>query len=165
MRQSRDHHVTVWRHMMSKGLKEEIVNIYEIASTCVKCYIVLLIISAQALWPNFEANLNPKLEKWHQPKLVCINYSYLLAWIYWVDFIQFYILTPMDYSPWFKRKIWPNLKTLKLERPHQLKVGVHSYFVNIYLHEFFEPIPFDSMFWPPWIIVHGLKGILAIFEN
>ena len=80
MRQSHDHRVTVWRSMVSKGLKEDKIN-YTLSNcqyrTCVKCYnTVLLIISAQAVRPNFKANLNLKLERWHPPKLVCIHVSH-----------------------------------------------------------------------------------------
>ena len=30
------------------------------------------------------------------------------------------------------------------------KIGVHAFDINPYLHEFFEPIPFDSIFSLPW---------------
>ena len=30
------------------------------------------------------------------------------------------------------------------------KIVVHAHYINLYLHEFFEPILFDSSFRPPW---------------
>ena len=33
------------------------------------------------------------------------------------------------------------------------KIDVHACYINAYLHEFFEPIPIDLTFWPPWTIV------------
>ena len=38
------------------------------------------------------------------------------------------------------------------------KIGVCIYYINACLHEFFEPIPIDSIFEKPWTIVHGRKG-------
>ena len=38
------------------------------------------------------------------------------------------------------------------------KIGVHACDINPYLHEFFEPILFDSIFLLPWTIAHGRKG-------
>ena len=43
------------------------------------------------------------------------------------------------------------------------KVGVHAFDINPYLHEFFEPIPINSIFSLPWTIVHGQKGIFGRF--
>ena len=37
------------------------------------------------------------------------------------------------------------------------KIVVHTFDINPYLHEFFKPILFDSIFSLPWTIVHGLK--------
>ena len=43
------------------------------------------------------------------------------------------------------------------------KIGVHTFDINPYLHEFFEPIPIDSIFLLPWTIVHGQKGKFGRF--
>ena len=43
------------------------------------------------------------------------------------------------------------------------KIGVHAFDINPYLHEFFEPIPIDSIFSLPWTIVHGQKGKFGRF--
>ena len=45
------------------------------------------------------------------------------------------------------------------------KIGVHALGINPYLHEFFEPIPIDSIFSQPWTIVHHLKGKFSRFEG
>ena len=68
----------------------------------------------------------------------------------------------MDYSPWSERDNWPFLKVeiiiSKIEEAAPTKIGVHAFDINPYLHDFFEPIPNNSIFWRPWTIVHGPKG-------
>ena len=52
----------------------------------------------------------------------------------------------MDYSPWSEREIWPFLKVAISPKPKRLtptKIGVHTFDMSLYLHEFFEPIPID----------------------
>ena len=52
----------------------------------------------------------------------------------------------MDYSPWSEREIWPFLKAAispKAEKTTLIKIGVYTFDINSYLHEFFEPIPID----------------------
>ena len=44
-----------------------------------------------------------------------------------------------------------------------IKIGVHSFDINPYLHKFFEPILIDSIFSLPWTIVHGQKGKFGLF--
>ena len=39
-----------------------------------------------------------------------------------------------------------------------IKIGVHAFDINPYLHIFFEPIPIHSIFSLPWTIVYGPKG-------
>ena len=55
---------------------------------------------------------------------------------------QFYFLTPIDYSPWFKREIWPNLKRGKISETSweamSTKLCAHTFHINLYLHKFFE---------------------------
>ena len=43
------------------------------------------------------------------------------------------------------------------------KIGFHAFHVNLYLHEFFEPILFFDPHGP--YIVHGLKGNFGCFEG
>ena len=77
---------------------------------------------------------------------------------------QFYFLTPMDYSPWSEGKIWPFWRQAK--RSHNsktgkatpIKIGLHAFQVNPYLHEFFEPI----LFLTP-MEAHGPKGKFGRF--
>ena len=42
------------------------------------------------------------------------------------------------------------------------KICVHAFDINPYLHDFFEPIPNDSIFWRP---CHGPKGKFGCFES
>ena len=44
-----------------------------------------------------------------------------------------------------------------------IKIGVHAFDINPYLHKFFEPILIDSIFSLPWTIVHGQKGKFGLF--
>ena len=43
------------------------------------------------------------------------------------------------------------------------KIGVHAFDINPYLHEFFEPIPIESIFSLPWTIVYGQKAKFGRF--
>ena len=45
------------------------------------------------------------------------------------------------------------------------KIGINACYINAYLHKLFEPILIDSIFWPPWTIVHGPKGNFGRFEG
>ena len=50
------------------------------------------------------------------------------------------------YSPWSEREIWPFLRVAVSPKPEKstpTKIGVHTCDINLYLHEFFEPIPID----------------------
>ena len=49
-------------------------------------------------------------------------------------------------------------KISEIEEATFTKIGVHAFNINLYLHEFFEPILFDLIFSLPWTIAHGLKG-------
>ena len=40
------------------------------------------------------------------------------------------------------------------QRGHDSELAVYAYLINLYLHEFFEPI----LFLTPWTVVHGLQG-------
>ena len=77
----------------------------------------------------------------------------------------------MDYSPWSKGKFWPFWRQSKMSHNSKTgetmttKIGVQACDINPYMHEFFEPIPINQVFWWQWTIVHGPKGNLAVFES
>ena len=51
----------------------------------------------------------------------------------------------MDYSPWSEREIWSFLKGSKISKTEEAtptKIGLPAFHINLYLHKFFEPIPF-----------------------
>ena len=70
----------------------------------------------------------------------------------------------MDYSPWSEGNFWLFLKASEKEPNLQTgeatptKIGLYAFQVNLYLHEFFEPILFltpmdysswfEGKFWP-----------------
>ena len=86
----------------------------------------------------------------------------------WADSDQLNILMTMDYSPCSEMEIWPFLKVAispKLGRAQPTKIGVHALDISPYLHEFFEPIPINQIFWWPWTIVHAQKGKFGRFWN
>ena len=60
----------------------------------------------------------------------------------------------MDYSPYSEREIWPNLKRNKISETREAtptKIDLHTFHINLYLHEFIEPIPFlTPMDYSPW---------------
>ena len=61
----------------------------------------------------------------------------------------------MDYSPWVEREIWPFLKGSHISEIGETtltKTGVHARDIDLYLHEFFEPIPIDEIFPLLWTI-------------
>ena len=50
------------------------------------------------------------------------------------------------YSPWSEREIWPFLKSSNISETRMatpIKIGVYAQYIDLYLHEFFEPIPND----------------------
>ena len=76
------------------------------------------------------------------------------AWVYRSSFID-------------KGKLGPKLKVAispKVEKPHPPKLGCIHFYINLYLHEFFELNLFESIFDP-----HGLsivrKGNSAKFDG
>ena len=109
--------------------------------------------------------LSPKLEKPHLQKLVCMHLTSVPTCMNF--FSQFYLIqffTTMDYSPWSERKIWPKLKVAILPKSKKtllIKIGVHAFDINLYMHEFFESILFNSIF----VTTMVWKGNLAKFES
>ena len=67
----------------------------------------------------------------------------------------------MDYSPNLAVFEGRNISETREVTP--TKIGMHAFDINPYLHEFFEPILFDSIFSLPWTIVHGQKGKFGCF--
>ena len=67
-------------------------------------------------------------------------------------------LMTMDYSPWLEREIWPFLKVTVSPKPKQvtpIKIGVHTFDIDPYLHKLFELIPIGlnflmTMDYSPW---------------
>ena len=92
---------------------------------------------------NKKGTKSPKLEKPHPPILVSMYFTSTFACMNFLS--RFYFLTPVDYSPWFERAIWPNLKRSKISENREAtltKFGFHAFHINLYLHAFFEPILF-----------------------
>ena len=55
----------------------------------------------------------------------------------------------MDYSPYPERKIWPFLKGSHISETEETtptKTDVQASDIDPYLHDFFEPIPINSIF-------------------
>ena len=72
--------------------------------------------SKRKFWPFLKAKKGAKSLKWerlHSPKLVCTHFTTTSTCMKFLS--RFYFLTPMDYSPWSKRKFWPFLKANKKE--------------------------------------------------
>ena len=74
----------------------------------------------------------------------------------------------MDYSPWVKREIWPFLKvaiSLKPKKSHPPKL-VCMYVTCFYIcMNFLSQFQSIKFFDDHGLIVHGLKGNLAVFEG
>ena len=78
-------------------------------------------------WPFLKVAISPKMERPHQPKLVCMH---LTSFPTYMNFLsQFRLIKIFDdhglYSPWSERENWPFLKvaiSLKPERPHPPKL-------------------------------------------
>ena len=117
---------------------------------------------------NFEGKQNgvksPKPERLCPPKLVSMHFISTSTCMNFLS--QIYFLTPMDYSPWSEREIWPFLKENKMEQNLWNQRG-HAH-QNWFPCISYQPLPAwifwaKSIFWPPWTIVHGLKGKFGRF--
>ena len=100
------------------------------------------------IWPFLKVAISPKLKKLSSPKLVFLHLTSIATCMnfFLSDSNRLIFLMTMDYSPWSEREIWPFLKvaiSLKLKKAILRKIGVHSFDINPYLHEFFEPIPIN----------------------
>ena len=56
-------------------------------------------------------------------------------------------------------------KISETEEAMLTKIGVHACDINLYLHEFFGPILFDSIFSLPWTIAHAPWSEREIWPN
>ena len=59
------------------------------------------------------------------------------------------------YSPWSQRKIlafFESSNISEIKEAMLIKIGVHAFDINPYLHKFFEPILIDSIFSLQWTI-------------
>ena len=90
--------------------------------------------------------ISPKPEQPRPPKLVSMHF---MSTSICMNFLRrFYFLTPMDYSPWSEREIWPFLKVAvspKPKRSHPPKlVHMHnsSILICIYFLVRFQSIKF-----------------------
>ena len=110
---------------------------------------ILAVLKANEKWTK-----SPKLEGSHPPKLVCMHFTSTSTCMNFLS--QFYFLTPWTIVHGSKGKFGQIWKVAKSPKPE----GLHAFHVNLYLHEFFEPIPFfDPMdYYSPW-----LEGKLWLF--
>ena len=87
-----------------------------------------------------------KSERSRPPKMFSMRFRSTSTYMNFLS--QFYFLTPMDYSPWPEGKFWLFLNTSKridnseIEEVTPTKIVFHAFQVDLYLHEFFEPILF-----------------------
>ena len=59
---------------------------------------------------------------------------------------QHNFFTTMDYSPWLENGNLTIFETSNISETGMatpIKIGVHAQYIDLYLHEFFEPIPND----------------------
>ena len=52
----------------------------------------------------------------------------------------------MDYSPWSERENWLVFESSNISETGEgtpTQIGVHACYINVYMHEFFEPIPIN----------------------
>ena len=61
------------------------------------------------------------------------------------------------YSPWSGKK--------RSKSSHTYQINVHAFNINSYLHEFFEPILFDSIFFTTMGYNPWSEKKLAVFES
>ena len=77
------------------------------------------------------------------PKLVCM---YITSTSIFINILsQFHFLTPMDYSPWYRKEnfgfLWRQMKRSHNSKTREVtptKTGFYAFHINLYLHEFVE---------------------------
>ena len=53
------------------------------------------------------------------------------------------VLMTMDYSPWSEWENWQSSNIFETGMATPIKIGVHAQYIDLYLHDFFEPILHD----------------------
>ena len=115
---------------------------------------------------NKKVPISPKPERLRPPKLVCMRFTSTSTCMNFLS--QFYFLTPMDYSPWFEGKFWLFWRQTKKEQNLRNRRGyAHQNLFACVSHQLLLAWIFwaNSIFWPPWTIVHGSKGSFGCFEG
>ena len=115
---------------------------------------------------NEKWTKSPKLEGSHPPKLVCMHFTSTPTCLNFLS--QFYFLTPMDYSPWSEGKFWLFWRQMKNEQNlRNWKNHTHQNRFACISHQPLLAWIFwaNSIFRPPWTIVHGRKGNFGCFEG
>ena len=87
----------------------------------------------------FEGKLkgakSPKPEGPCPPNLVCMH---VISTSTCINFLsQFYFLSPMDYSPWSEREIWPKMKRSEISETGEAmptKLYVHAFHSSNYMN-------------------------------
>ena len=91
--------------------------------------------------------ITPKPEKPHPPKLVSMHFMSTSTCMNFLS--RFHFLTPMDFIAHGPKGNFGHFegkqkgaKISETKKATPTKIGLHSFHVNLYLHEFFEPIIF-----------------------
>ena len=123
----------------------------------VLCSALVVLMTSQ--WPKTEIWSNLKISQISETKEATptkIGLHALQVNLYLHEFFE-PILFFDPYSPWSEGKFWLFLKQAKrshnseTEEVTPTKIGLHAFQVNLYLHEFFEPILFfDPHGYSPW---------------
>ena len=83
------------------------------------------------------------------PTKIGVHVCYINIYLhdfFWADSKQLNFLMTMDYSPWVERENWPVFESSGISETGEVtptKIGVNVCYINIYLHDFFEPIPIN----------------------
>ena len=102
--------------------------------------------------PNLKVVISLKPERPCPQKLV---YMHTTSTSTYMNFLsQFYLIQIFDYTVPLTVVHGPKGKFAKFESSNisetgesmPTKIGIHAHYINFYLHEFFEPILFDSNF-------------------
>ena len=100
---------------------------------------------------------SPKAKRPHSPKLVQIYFKSAST-----------CMKFMNWPPWTKGNFgcfegkWKGGEISETGEATPTKIDSHAFPVNLYLHEFFWA---DSIFWPPWTLVHHPKGSFGHFDD
>ena len=91
------------------------------------------------IWPFLKVAISPKPKKSHPPKLVCMYVTCV--------YICMNFLSRFRLIKFFDRKgnlvVFKGSNISETEEVTPTKIGVHTFDMCLYLHEFFEPIPIN----------------------